>query len=74
MHGGLGSTSCVVHSPQPAREEERFKYTLYGDMYIMDTKTNVWKQVVTRGFPTWRLGAHLLVDSSTEEIYMTGGT
>ena len=73
MHGGLGSTCCVVHNPQPAREEEQFKYTLYGDVYIMDTATNMWRQVVTRGFPTWRSQGHLLVDNDTGKIYLFGG-
>lgn len=73
MHGGLGSTCCVVHSPQPMREEERFKYTLNGDAYIMDTQTGIWRQIVTRGFPTWRSQGHLLVDNDTGKIYLFGG-
>jgi hypothetical protein len=38
-----------------------------------DIKAPKWKQVLTRGFPTYRCQARLLADSATGKTYLFGG-
>ena len=62
--------------------EEQRKYhsfTYFGDTYIYcpsslgSPEKPKFRQVITRGFPTYRAGAHLFTDPTTGRIYLFGG-
>lgn len=59
-----------------AKEMEKgmaFTYSYYADTFLWDPKTNLWAYVLTRGFPTYRAGMNLIVDSDTGGTYLFGG-
>ena len=47
--------------------------TYFADTFILDMKTKIWKQVLTRDFPHHRMSAHMNVDVDTGRIYLYGG-
>lgn len=59
-------------------------FSYFADTFIFDDSPSTnpsssldpapkWKQVLTRGFPTYRCQAHLLADPDTGKMYMFGG-
>lgn len=56
-------------------KNETFSFTYYADTFILDYTCSPprWKQVLTRGFPTYRAQAQLLTDPSTGKIFLFGG-
>lgn len=57
---------------------DHFSFSYYADSFILDTPTQScpapkWKQILTRGFPTYRAQAKLHFDPVTGFIYLYGG-
>ncbi|KDR67041.1 hypothetical protein GALMADRAFT_232259 [Galerina marginata CBS 339.88] len=59
-----------------------FSFSYYADTFIYDgsprenedsVRPRKWKQVLTKGFPTYRAQSHLLVDSQSGRTYLFGG-
>ena len=50
-----------------------FNYLYYADTFVFNHTTSSWKQVLTRGFPTYRAQSHLLSNPSTGKTYLVGG-
>jgi len=50
-----------------------FKYSYFSDTYVFDPETLLWKQVLVRGFPSYRAAASLVVDEDTGKLFMYGG-
>ncbi|KIJ53308.1 hypothetical protein M422DRAFT_155475 [Sphaerobolus stellatus SS14] len=50
-----------------------FDYAYLADTFLYDPSTSRWKQILTRGFPTYRAQAHLISDPDTGKIYLFGG-
>ncbi|KAJ7432153.1 hypothetical protein FB451DRAFT_1197227 [Mycena latifolia] len=56
-------------------------YSYYADTFIADLNSReasavapmVWKQVLTRGFPTYRAASTLLTDIKTGKVFLFGG-
>ncbi|KAJ7692453.1 hypothetical protein B0H17DRAFT_541126 [Mycena rosella] len=60
--------------------EDMVGYTYYADTFIGDLNSDsatrapiAWKQVLTRGFPTYRAEATLVTDTKTGKIFLFGG-
>lgn len=62
--------------------KEQFRFSYFADTFIYDTspsstsssiKSRKWKQVLTRGFPTYRAQSQLLSDPATGKTYLFGG-
>jgi hypothetical protein len=51
-----------------------FDFTYFGDTYMHDHNTNTWKQVLTRGFPSYRAQSNMMVDEATGKMYIYGGS
>jgi hypothetical protein len=51
-----------------------FDFTYFGDTYMHDYNTNTWKQVLTRGFPSYRAQSNMMVDEATGKMYIYGGS
>ncbi|KAF8883072.1 hypothetical protein CPB84DRAFT_1713436 [Gymnopilus junonius] len=60
----------------------KFSFSYYADTFIYDgpppadevpTQRRGWKQVLTKGFPTYRAQSHLLVDPQSGKTYLFGG-
>ena len=61
-------------------EQEKYhSFTYFGDTYIYCPSSSgspekpKFRQVITRGFPTYRAGAHLFTDPATGRICLFGG-
>lgn len=50
-----------------------FTFAYYADTYLWDPSNRLWCQVLTRGFPTYRAQARLVVDDETGKSYLFGG-
>jgi hypothetical protein len=48
-------------------------FTYFGDTFVWSPETRAWRQVLTRGFPSYRAQASLLVDDATGKTYLFGG-
>ncbi|KAJ7110628.1 hypothetical protein C8R44DRAFT_883758 [Mycena epipterygia] len=56
-------------------------YSYYADTFIADANSSgssalapmVWKQVLTRGFPTYRAESTLVTDTKTGKVFLFGG-
>ena len=48
-------------------------YSCLGDTFVLDVKTNIWKQVLTREFPAYRHLASCAADENTGAVYLFGG-
>ena len=65
--------------PSTAPENnEFFSYSYYADTFICSPSPDpqsegIWKQVLTRGFPTYRAQAQLVSDPDTGKIFLFGG-
>jgi hypothetical protein len=53
--------------------ETMYQYAYFGDTFMWDPDTRVWKHVITRGFPSFRAQAHMFVDEATGKTYVFGG-
>jgi hypothetical protein len=69
VFGGY-SPSVDTYYPE-ARKNFTFSY--YADTFLFDVSTSKWKQVVTRGFPTYRSQAQLFADPTTGKTFLFGG-
>lgn len=49
-----------------------FSFSYYADTFVFDHTTSNWKQVITRGFPTYCAQSHLLSDPSTGKTFLVG--
>ena len=47
--------------------------TPLGDTFILDLKSGIWKQILTRNFPHHRLKTQALFDEDTGKVYLFGG-
>ncbi|RDB16756.1 hypothetical protein Hypma_002384 [Hypsizygus marmoreus] len=68
------------YNPALMTKTERgiFPFTYYGDTFIFcppesDADEPKWKQVLTRGFPTYRAQSQLICDPDTGKTYLFGG-
>lgn len=64
--------------PYDSPTGKRFFFSYFADTFIYDPNpadesSPVWKQVVTRGFPTYRAQCALFSDPETGKVYMFGG-
>lgn len=50
-----------------------FNFSYYADTFIWSPTTSKWKQVLTRGFPTYRAQSALITDPSTGKVFLFGG-
>ena len=55
----------------PGQGMKPFSY--YADTFIYNHATSSWRQVLTRGFPTYRAQSHLLADPDTGKTFLVGG-
>lgn len=74
MFGGYNPTTPSI-APE---NDEYFGYSYYADTFIYEpsrdsSSQGIWKQVLTRGFPTYRAQAHLASDPDTGKIFLFGG-
>ncbi|KAH8077510.1 hypothetical protein BXZ70DRAFT_902237 [Cristinia sonorae] len=74
IFGGYSPTIPCV-SPEV---DEHFSYSYYADTYVYTSSpdpqsSGTWKQVLTRGFPTYRAQAALVSDPATGKIFLFGG-
>jgi hypothetical protein len=53
--------------------ETMYQYAYFGDTFMWDPDTRLWKHVITRGFPSFRAQAHMFVDEATGKTYIFGG-
>ena len=58
---------------------EQFAFSYFADTFIYDPEpadgsSPIWKQVITRGFPTYRAQCAVFSDPETGKVYMFGGT
>lgn len=52
---------------------EAFQYSYCGDTFVWSAETRRWSHVITRGFPTYRTLADLVIDQETDRTYLFGG-
>lgn len=71
MFGGYSATSPTYY----VEKSKTFAFSYYADTFIFDSSapSPKWKQVLTRGFPTYRAQAQLLSDPSNGKTYLFGG-
>lgn len=71
VFGGYSPTTPTSYE----QTGQTFAFSYYADTFICDTSSTnpTWKQVITRGFPTYRAQGKLFVDSATGKTYMFGG-
>jgi hypothetical protein len=50
-----------------------FNYSYYADTFIWTPATSKWKQVLTRGFPTYRAQSQVICDPKTGKTLLLGG-
>ncbi|KAH9942131.1 uncharacterized protein BXZ73DRAFT_40844 [Epithele typhae] len=55
-----------------------FHFSYYADTFVLETKPAdnsppYWRQVITRGWPTYRAQCKLVADPDTGEMYLFGG-
>ncbi|KAH0608213.1 uncharacterized protein H6S33_002265 [Morchella sextelata] len=50
-----------------------FTFAYYADTYIWNPADRKWSQVLTRGFPTYRAQARLIIDEQSGKSYLFGG-
>lgn len=67
IYGGYcGSTTTVSYG-------QVLQFAYYGDTFMFDPETGRFKQILTRGFPSYRAQSKMLVDGSTGKTYLWGG-
>lgn len=74
LFGGYNPTLPALYLEQGAM----FQFSYYADTFIYDDGLSsgsppAWKQVITRGFPTYRAQAKLFSDPETGKVYLFGG-
>jgi hypothetical protein len=67
--GGYSATT-TTYIPE---KNLNFTYAYFADTFLLDPETMTWKQVLTRGFPTYRAQHRLAVDPATGRTYLFGG-
>jgi hypothetical protein len=50
-----------------------FRFSYYADTFIFCHTSFSWKQVITRGFPTYRAQAQLVYDPTSGKTFLFGG-
>ncbi|KAH9936009.1 hypothetical protein B0H21DRAFT_758865 [Amylocystis lapponica] len=53
-----------------------FAFGYYADTFVLEHASSPaprWRQVLTRGFPTYRAGAHMHTDTDTGRMFLFGG-
>ncbi|SJK99591.1 uncharacterized protein ARMOST_02899 [Armillaria ostoyae] len=87
LFGGYSTgQDTIVLSDEPGGRAMSFKFTYFADTFMYDPvpvtgnpdatptmKAPKWKHVLTRGFPTYRCQANLIVDPDNGKTYMFGG-
>lgn len=68
VYGGYNSSTATSVS-----KESLYTYSYYGDTFLFDPETKLWKHVLTRGFPSYRATAEFAIDPSTGKTYLYGG-
>ncbi|KAK0476494.1 hypothetical protein IW261DRAFT_1642290 [Armillaria novae-zelandiae] len=76
----------IVLSDEPGGRGVSFSFTYFADTFMYDPapvtgnpdatptmKAPKWKHVLTRGFPTYRCQANLIIDPDNGKTYMFGG-
>ncbi|KDQ51405.1 hypothetical protein JAAARDRAFT_185207 [Jaapia argillacea MUCL 33604] len=74
VFGGYSPTLPTVYR----ETQDQFAFSYYADTFIYEPSTSPegrskWKQVITRGFPTYRAQASLVSDPKTGKIFLFGG-
>jgi len=54
-------------------QKKNFTFSYYADTFLFDSSTSNWKQVITRGFPTYRAQARMFADPTTGKMFLFGG-
>ncbi|RPA83985.1 galactose oxidase [Ascobolus immersus RN42] len=67
--GGYSATT-TTYIPE---QNVNFTYAYFADTFLLDPETMVWRQVLTRGFPTYRAQHRLVVDPVTGRTFLFGG-
>lgn len=68
VYGGYNSSTATAVDAQTV-----YSYSFYGDTFIFDPETKLWKHVLTRGFPSYRAMAQFAIDPRTGKTYLYGG-
>jgi hypothetical protein len=50
-----------------------YGFTYFADTFMFDSSTFSWKQILTRGFPTYRAEGQLISDPTTGKTFLFGG-
>jgi len=76
VYGGYhGSLTTVDTGPGViGTGPTQFPFSYFGDTFIYDPFTNVWKQGIVKGFPSYRAMSSILYDPGHEKILLFGGT
>ncbi|KAI0079075.1 hypothetical protein K474DRAFT_1683413 [Panus rudis PR-1116 ss-1] len=78
VYGGFTGSLPTVHTePRP----QLHPFTYYADTFVYvphsipgsPTSGPRWKQVITRGFPTYRAQSQFITDTATGKMYLFGG-
>lgn len=76
LFGGSNSTLPTFNNDM----QSAFQYTYFADTFVLDQSPLAsphtgprWKQVLTRGFPTYRSQAALFTDPATGRVFLFGG-
>ncbi|KAF9065817.1 hypothetical protein BDP27DRAFT_1269124 [Rhodocollybia butyracea] len=72
VYGGYhGSLPTVENAP--GHPNQKFKFSFFGDTFVYNPDTNIWKHVLVRGFPSYRAMSTFASDPDTGKIYLSGG-
>jgi hypothetical protein len=54
-------------------QDTMYSFTYFADTFIFDPSTFAWKQILTRGFPTYRAESQIVSDPTTGRTFLFGG-
>jgi len=60
-------------SKLPKDQPQMYSFSFFGDTFVYDSKTKIWKHVLIRGFPSYRGMSAFIPDTETGKIYFFGG-